>query len=48
VKDDYGTKQEIRAMNGLEEPLKKKNILAIILCEICEHHAAKEIALEFG
>jgi hypothetical protein len=24
VKNDYGTEQEARALNGMEEPLKKK------------------------
>jgi hypothetical protein len=29
VKNDYGTEYEARALNGLEEPLKKKLLIGI-------------------
>jgi hypothetical protein len=28
VKNDFGTKEEARALNGLEEPLKKKRTVS--------------------
>jgi hypothetical protein len=31
VKNDYGTKLEARALNGLEEPLKKKMKFTLVI-----------------
>jgi hypothetical protein len=37
VKNDYGTEKEALALNGLEEPLKKKNCSVIIFTTIQFH-----------